>query len=174
MATGVLGAPQEPNIADRHLFKGITMPSCQYKNAYPFKGKDVVVIGAGNSSIDICQDSVVVGAKSVTMVQRSSTCVTSRSNVARNMNKNWPDGEPSEVGDFRFGSTPLGMLREYTINHQEETWADDKELHNKLKKGGMKLHIGSEGQGQFIMVFERAGGKWRALNPVHCVDISTS
>ncbi|KAI0086909.1 FAD/NAD(P)-binding domain-containing protein [Irpex rosettiformis] len=160
VSTGVLGAPQHPDIADRHLFKGITMHGCQYKNAYPFKDKDVVVIGAGNSSIDICQDSVYAGAKSVTMVQRSSTCVTARSNVVKNMGKNWPSGEPSDVGDFRFGSTPLGMLREHMIAHQEDTWAADRELHAKLRKGGMQLHIGSEGQGQFLMVFERAGGYW--------------
>ncbi|KAI0700894.1 FAD/NAD(P)-binding domain-containing protein [Cytidiella melzeri] len=158
IATGVLGAAYEPAIPDRQLFKGTVLHANQYKNAHTYTGKDVVVVGAGNSSIDICQDSVVAGAKSVTMVQRSSTSVTARSNVARNMDGTWRDGEPLEIGDYRFGSTPLGMIKEYMIAHQEETWAADRELHEKLRKGGLHLNIGSEGQGQFLMVFERGGG----------------
>jgi cation diffusion facilitator CzcD-associated flavoprotein CzcO len=159
IATGALGAPHMPNIRNQERFTGTLLHGCDYKNALAYKDKDVVVVGAGNSSIDICQDAVVAGAKSVTMVQRSSTCVTARSNVARNMDKNWRDGEPGDVGDFRFGSTPLGMIREYMIEHQDETWAADRELHEKLRKGGLSLHIGSEGQGQFLMVFERGGGE---------------
>lgn len=44
------------------------------------------------------------------------------------------------------------------IAHQEETWALDKELHAKLRKGGVKLDIGPEGEGQHILTYEKNGG----------------
>lgn len=163
VATGTLGAPYIPSIPDRNIFKGMVMHSSSYISAKTYKDKDVVVVGAGNSSIDVCQDCVVEGAKSVTMIQRSSTCVTDRKNVAEGMNRFWVDGDPTAVGDFKFGSLPLGMLKEHMISHQEETWALDTELHAKLKKGGVSLNIGPEGQGQFILVFERCGGESRGL-----------
>lgn len=158
VATGTLGAPRFPTIAEQHLFQGSITHAAQFKNADPFKGKEVLVVGAGNSSIDICQDLAIGGAKSVTMIQRSSTCVTARSNVAIGIGRTWADGVPVEVGDFKAGSTPLGMLKEYMIAHQDETWALDKDLHAKVRKGGVSLNIGPEGQGQFLLVFERAGG----------------
>ena len=160
VAIGTLGAPHIPVIPDRHLFKGMVTHSAEFKNALPYKDKKVVVVGAGNSSIDICQDLVIGGAKCVTMVQRSSTCVTSRSNVASGMNRFWVEGVPTEVGDFKFGSTPLGLLREHMVAHQHETWALDQDLHEKLRKGGLKLNIGPIGEGQFLLVFERGGGEF--------------
>lgn len=161
VATGTLGGPRMPALPDQDLFAGTVIHSSQYKTAGPFQGKDVVVIGAGNTSIDICQDSVIAGAKSVTMVQRSSTCVVSRHNVAAGMRNFWREGSPVEAGDFRFGCTPLGFLKEVMISRQEETWAEEKELHAKLRKGGLSLNIGPEGQGQFLLVFERCGGECR-------------
>lgn len=158
VATGTLGAPHFPNFADRHLFTGSVTHATQFKNAVPYKDKEVLVVGAGNSSIDICQDLVVGGAKSVTMIQRGSTCVTSRSTILAAFARTWPDGVPGEIGDFRFGSTSLGMMREHMMAHQDDTWALDKDLHAKLRNGGLKLNIGAEGQGLLILTYERNGG----------------
>ena len=159
VATGFLAGPRTPELPGRDLFGGVTIHSVQFKGPKEFEGKDVVVVGAGNTGIDVCQDLTVGGAKSVTMIQRSSTCVVSRANVGKELAEAWPPGVPVEVGDFKFASVPLGFIKKMMISHQSETWAAEQELHAKLKKGGLNLNIGPDGQGQFLLVFERGGGR---------------
>ena len=77
MATGVLGEPNVPTFANRDQFRGPVLHTTEYMDSAPFAGKRVVVVGAGNTAIDVCQDLVGVHAESVTMVQRSKTCVVS-------------------------------------------------------------------------------------------------
>lgn len=160
LATGALGAPFVPSLPNRSEYPGIVFHAADFVNAEPLKGKRVAVVGAGNTSIDICQDLAVGGAASVTMVQRSSTCVVSRSSVKEDMETHvWKPGQPIEVGDLKFSSQSLGWLKEVNMGMQEAQWAKEKELHDKLRKGGLSLHLGPEGQGQFSLVFERGGGE---------------
>ena len=46
------------------------------------------------------------------------------------------------------------------------TAAADEVLHTKLRKGGLALNIGPDGEGQFLLVFERGGGKRAYFVPV--------
>lgn len=158
MASGVLGGPYIPEFANREQFPGTVIHTTQYMDAKPFTGKRVVVIGAGNTAIDVCQDLVNAKAESVTMVQRSATCVVSRSNVGRHMGETWAPGIHVSVGDLKNASTPLGFIKQQMIKRQTEQWAEEKELHAKLSKSGLKLTLGPEGAGQLIMVWERFGG----------------
>ena len=158
MASGVLGGPYIPEFANREQFTGTVIHTTQYMTATPFSGKRVVVIGAGNTAIDVCQDLVAANAQSVTMVQRSATCVVSRSNVGRHMDQMWEPGVDVSVGDLKNASTPLGFVKQQMIKHQAEQWAEEEELHAKLRKSGLKLTLGPEGAGQLIMVWERFGG----------------
>ncbi|EKM53733.1 uncharacterized protein PHACADRAFT_211396 [Phanerochaete carnosa HHB-10118-sp] len=160
LATGVLGAPRVPDLPDQTSFAGTVLHAAQFVEPAPFAGKRVIVVGAGNSSIDICQDLATGGAASVTMVQRSQTCVVSRSSVKGDMRHNWLPGEPVAVGDFKFSAQPLGFFKEMAQSMPEVLWAREKELHDKLRKGGLNLYLGPEGEGQFLMVFERGGGYW--------------
>lgn len=169
LATGMLGGPYIPTIAGRDSFEGIAIHSTQYDDPKVYTGKDVVILGAGNTSIDICQDLATSGARSVTMVQRSSTCVVDRDTVRKELGQVWTPGVPVEVGDFKAASVPLGFIKKITTSHQEESWAVHKELHEKLKKGGLKLNIGPEGEGQFLLVFERGGGYCMWHTPLHAV-----
>ncbi len=159
LATGTSGDPYIPKLEDKGRFTGTSIHATQYKAPQPFSGQDVVVVGAGNTAIDICQDLATCGAKSVTMVQRSSTCVVSRDSVARHMLHTWSPKAPVEVGDFKFASLPLGYMKKTAIQRQQQSWDQEKELHDKLEKGGMKVHLGPEGQGPNLLVFERGGGK---------------
>ncbi|THG97872.1 hypothetical protein EW026_g4211 [Hermanssonia centrifuga] len=160
LATGTPGDPYTPTLENRDRFTGTAIHATQYMNPKIFLGKDVIVVGAGNSSIDICQDLATNGAKSVTMVQRSSTCVVSRKHVAQGLSSIWQQGVPVEVGDFKFASTPFGFSKKMMINRVQESWAEETELHDKLRMGGLKINMGPEGQGQFLLVFERGGGYW--------------
>jgi cation diffusion facilitator CzcD-associated flavoprotein CzcO len=157
-ATGTLASPKIPELPGRAEFTGRVFHSDDFTNAVPFVGKRVAVIGAGNSSIDICQDLVLGGAASVTMVQRSSTCVVSRSIVREHVYANWKPGAPVEIGDFKAAAMPVGLLRQIMIASQDAQWAEEKVLHAKLRKGGVSLTLGPDGEGHLILVYERCGG----------------
>ncbi|KAI0353542.1 FAD/NAD-P-binding domain-containing protein [Trametes cingulata] len=163
LATGTLGEPNVPDIADLGLFQGLVMHSQQFQGGTPYAGKKVVVIGAGNSAIDICQDLVLRGAESVTMIQRSETCVLSRDYVCGMLREAFPEDVPLPVADFRWGSFPLGLLKKIAIAGQQSAWDANKDLHDKLRKGGIRLNMGPEGQGIYLLTLERGGGEctWR-------------
>ncbi|KAJ7616637.1 FAD/NAD-P-binding domain-containing protein [Roridomyces roridus] len=120
LATGIMGAP----------------------NGAAFSGHRVIVVGAGSSSADICQDLVVQGAASVTMVQRSSTCV----------------GMAIEVSDFKAEVTPYLLAKRVMSMHEEEAWEAEKETHRGLREAGMKLNMGPDGAGTLGLARERFGG----------------
>ena len=71
MATGVSGIPNLPDIPTLRNFAGKVLHSSQYDDGEAWKGKNVLVVGTGNSGHDIAQDLHSSGAK-VTLVQRSS------------------------------------------------------------------------------------------------------
>ena len=70
-----------------------------------------------------------------------------------------PD-QPAEVGDIKWASIGLGFRRESMINSQDEQWAREKELHDKLRRAGLKLTLGEDGEGVLLLIFERAGGEF--------------
>ncbi|KAL7282322.1 hypothetical protein ACG7TL_003792 [Trametes sanguinea] len=158
LATGTLGEPYIPDIPDVHCFQGHVMHSQEFGGGAPYAGKKAVVIGAGNSSIDICQDLVLRGAGSVTMIQRSSTCVLTREYVAQLLRSSFPEDVPLSIADFKWASFPVGLLRKLMIADQQSAWDANKELHDKLRKGGFKVSMGPDGQGVYILTMERAGG----------------
>lgn len=158
LATGTLGDPNIPDVPDMERFRGEVLHSHSFSGGAPFAGKRVVVIGAGNSSIDICQDLVFQGAQSVTMIQRSVTCVMSRDYISGFQRAIFPEDMPLEVADFKSASFPLGLLKKLSIANQQVAWDADKELHDKLRKGGVNLHMGPEGEGLYLLVMERGGG----------------
>lgn len=52
-ATGTFQKPYLPDVPGRDLFKGQQLHSSEYINADPFKGKEVLIVGAGNSGAQI-------------------------------------------------------------------------------------------------------------------------
>ena len=48
---------------------------------------------------------------------------------------------------------------------QDMAWAAHKELHDKLRQGGVLFDLGPEGQGVYPLVFERLGGESLASAP---------
>lgn len=169
LATGTLGERNIPDVPDIELFQGQVLHSQDYMGGAPYAGQRTVIIGAGNSSIDVCQDLVLNGAGSVTMIQRSSTCVMSREYIARRQRAVFPENVPMEVSDFKAASMPFGLLKKLNIADQQAAWEEDKELHDKLRKGGVKLNMGPEGEGLYLLVMERGGGmsfrNWTIVPP---------
>lgn len=159
LATGTLGERNIPDVPDIDRFHGQVVHSQDYQGGVEHAGKRAVIIGAGNSSIDVCQDLVFQGAASVTMIQRSSTCVMSREYIARQQRATFLEDLPLAISDFKFASLPFGLLKKLNIADQQAAWEEDRELHDKLRKGGVKLNMGPEGEGLYLLVMERGGGK---------------
>lgn len=159
LCTGGLGDPHIPNLRDREKFQGTVFHGSQYQGGALYKGLKVIVVGTGNTAIDVCQDLCTHKAASVTMVQRSPTCVVTSANTTKRIRENWADDVPTEVADFRFGTMPFGARKVINKTLTNEFWRAEEELHAKLRKGGVKLWQGAEGQGQFLMVYDRGGGE---------------
>ncbi|KAI0650322.1 FAD/NAD-P-binding domain-containing protein [Trametes meyenii] len=161
LATGTLGKPNIPSFPGQDIFLGQTLHSEGYPGGKRFAGRRVVVVGAGNSSIDICQDLVFNGAQSVTMIQRSATCVSARSVANSHIRARYPDEWPVDVADFKAAAWPFGLQKKLAIATQDARWAAEKELFDKLRKGGLQLTQGPDGEGLYILVLERLGGYWQ-------------
>ena len=159
IASGVLGEPRIPNISSSNEFKGHTIHSSQYQGGAAYKDKHVIVLGAGNTSADICQDLHHRGAKRITMIQRSRTCVISSKVANIRLGNAYPDDVDIDVMDFRNAGTTIGMVREFMKVNQ--IWAEevDKEMLEGLKRRGFEFTSGPDESGQLIMVYERGGGK---------------
>ncbi|KIK34430.1 hypothetical protein CY34DRAFT_812929 [Suillus luteus UH-Slu-Lm8-n1] len=162
LATGS-GSPRIPTWNGMDEFQGALYHSDFHKDAEQFRGKHVVVVGAGNASADICQDFVAHGAAEVTMVQRSATCVVSSSAMEQAHFKSpFPDGTPIEEYDFRTNSMPLAFLLQVQKSGGEHMKMLDKELHEALSKVGFNLTWelspggGEVGFAEFL--FKRLGG----------------
>ena len=159
MATGTLGQPFLPDLPGRDKFSGKVLHGHYYQGGPPYSGQRVVVVGAANTAIDICQDLWYHGAKSVTMIQRSSTCVIAGETAARNIQRIWQDHLPSAVGDLKFKTMPFGLLKKIQQGRTQEMWDEDKDMFDKLRTNGVKLNMGPEGEGQLLMVWQRCGGE---------------
>jgi putative flavoprotein involved in K+ transport len=62
VATGYNGEPLVPGWPGRATFTGELIHSSQYRNPQPYAGKDVLVVGAGNSGAEIAHDVIDGGA----------------------------------------------------------------------------------------------------------------
>ena len=163
MATGTLGAPRIPPILGNGTgeFKGEVMHACNYQGGREFTGKRVVVVGAGNTSADICQDLIHHGAK-VTMVQRSTTCVVSLESSLQGQLRAWPLDVPTNIADFKLASMPMLLLKKSMSEVAESGWqANDREMIEGLRKRGLDVNLGPDGTGNLFLIYDRLGGKVR-------------
>jgi indole-3-pyruvate monooxygenase len=71
VATAVNRVPKIPEIAGRERFRGRVLHSAEYRNAAPFAGRSVLVIGSGNSAAEISLDLAQGGARAVAMWVRA-------------------------------------------------------------------------------------------------------
>lgn len=69
VATGSFHSPYIPDIPDMNLFNGSVLHSNKYKNPEPFKNQRLVVVGAGNSAVQIAVE--LSQSANVTIASRS-------------------------------------------------------------------------------------------------------
>jgi putative flavoprotein involved in K+ transport len=71
VATGYNRIPSVPEWPGRDSFTGELIHSSAYRNPLPFRGKDVLVVGTGNSGAEIAVDLVEGGARKVFLSVRT-------------------------------------------------------------------------------------------------------
>ncbi|KAJ3982673.1 FAD/NAD-P-binding domain-containing protein [Lentinula detonsa] len=160
VATGMLGEPYVPTIEDQDIFEGQIMHSEGFSGGADFTGKRVIVVGTGNSGADIALDLSTHNARSVTMMQRSSTCVQPASIIAEQHLQVYPTDVPVEVSDFRAFALPTLRLFEILAETRGMSWDREKDLIEGLREAGLKVDMGPHGAGILPLVYLRFGGFW--------------
>ncbi len=79
VATGYNGVPFVPDWPGRDAFARELIHSSQYVNPAPFRGRDVLVVGAGNSGAEIAHDVVDGGAARSRLSVRTPPQIVRRS-----------------------------------------------------------------------------------------------
>ncbi|KAJ6606230.1 FAD/NAD-P-binding domain-containing protein [Mycena vulgaris] len=155
VAAGALGAPRVPVIRDREIFRGTTIHSSEYQGGKPFAGQRVIVVGAGNTAADVCQDLTFHGARCVTMVQRSATWVISCSSARTLMERMYPEELEVDVCDLMAMARPLELMRRFDKETEAQAMEEEKETHRGLREAGFKI---VSGKSFFLLFYEKHSG----------------
>ena len=78
LATGYCNLPHVPDWPGLHSFRGELVHSSHYQNAEPFRGRDVLCVGSGNSGAEIAVDLVDGGASRVRIAIRTPPHIVKR------------------------------------------------------------------------------------------------
>ena len=157
MATGVSGIPNLPEIPSLRKFGGKILHSSQYGDGEAWTGKNVLVLGTGNSGHDIAQDLHSSGAR-VTLIQRSPTLIVNIEPSAQLPYALYDEGPPLEDCDLITMSIPLPLARKSHVALTEQAKQLDRELLEGLERRGFKLDFGEEGTGWQFKYLTRGGG----------------
>ncbi|GHH68915.1 monooxygenase [Streptomyces sulfonofaciens] len=84
VATGYNHTPHLPDWPGRDAYRGELLHARSYRNASPYAGKDVLVVGVGNTGAEIAVDLVEGGAARVRLAVRTAPHIVRRSTAG------WP------------------------------------------------------------------------------------
>ncbi len=157
LATGVSGIPHIPRLDGIDSFDGEVLHSSAYRDAFRYRGRNVIVVGTGNSAHDIAQDLHANGT-AVTMVQRNPTTVISVDPSAAAADRAYLTAPTLEDSDLIGLATPypdfLDACRELTARMAEF----DRELIASLNAVGFRTDYGHDGSGQQMKYMRKGGG----------------
>lgn len=159
LAVGMWGPRYVPDLPGADLFKGDRYHAEEFKGPEQYKGKKVIVVGAAQTASDICLDLVLHDAESITMVQRSSTLVTTIDFTNRFLEHTYPLNGDSDAGDLRSSGMPIGLIKKLSIAGREAQAAEHKELLEGLEKAGLKLHKGVDDGGFIVQLYAAGNSK---------------
>jgi cation diffusion facilitator CzcD-associated flavoprotein CzcO len=159
LATGTLGRPYMPSVPGIEAFRGEAVHACKWNGGRGYKDKRVFVVGAANTAADVAQDVYANGAASVTILQRSSTCLVSGEWSRRTFGANFPPERPLEVSDFKYAGTPWGLIEQVARAEMHKRVDIDAELKAGLNAKGFLTNDGRDGLGRSFLVVERFAGE---------------
>jgi putative flavoprotein involved in K+ transport len=100
VATGYSNVPRGPEWPGVEAYRGDLLHSVEYRNPEPFRGRDVLVVGTGNSGAEIAVDLVDGGAARVRLAVRTPPNIVRRDRF----------GIPAQVLGIVLGKLPPRML----------------------------------------------------------------
>lgn len=71
VATGIYNRPSVPDWVSRSTFGGSVLHSSAYRNAAPYVGREVAVVGAGSTGMELAHELVLGGARAVHLSVRT-------------------------------------------------------------------------------------------------------
>jgi hypothetical protein len=104
VATGRNHTPYVPDWPGREGFPGELLHSSAYRDARPFAGRDVLVVGAGNSGAEIAADLAAGGAGRVRWSYRTAPHIVRRATL----------GVPAQAGGVLFRYVPTVLADRLT------------------------------------------------------------
>lgn len=100
VATGYNHSPVMPDWPGAAGFSGELLHASRYRSAKPFAGKDVLVVGAGNTAAEIAADLAFGGAGRVRLAVRTAPHILRRSTL----------GWPAQAGGVLGRRLPAGLV----------------------------------------------------------------
>lgn len=163
LATGMSGIPNMPNIPGMDTFEGEQQHSSQHPGGEAYKGKRCVVLGANNSSHDICA-ALWENDADVTMIQRSSTHII-KSDTLMDLvlgglysEEAVQSGITTHKADMTFASIPFQIMPGFHIPVYQQVAEKDADFYDRLEKAGFMLDFGEDGSGLFMKYLRRGSG----------------
>jgi len=104
VATGYNGAPFVPDWPGRERFTGELIHSSEYRSPEPFRGRDVLVVGAGNSGAEIAHDVADGGAARARLSVRTPPQIVRRATL----------GVPAQLLGMAIRKLPPGWVDPFT------------------------------------------------------------
>lgn len=114
VATGKDHTPQIPDWPGREAFAGELVHAARYRNPAPYRGRDVLVVGVGNSGAEVGLDLAEGGARTVRLAVRTPPNITART-VA---------GVPTDVLGPVLRRMPVGLVDELAWMLQRRRFGD--------------------------------------------------
>jgi putative flavoprotein involved in K+ transport len=162
--TGAYGPPKGIPIKGKKKFKGQIFHSSEYQDGRAFKGKRCVVVGSATSAHDICQDLWECGAKSVTMVQRSSSIIIKSETLLEYgfgelySEQALKNGITTDKADLLFASLPYKLVPDVHREVYRQMYEHDKEFYDQLQESGFRFDFGEDGSGLLMRALRTASG----------------
>lgn len=100
VATGYNHTPRLPDWPGRDTYDGEFLHASEYRNAKPFAGRDVLVVGVGNTGAEIAVDLVEGGASRVRLAVRTPPHIVRRSTA----------GWPAQYSGVLVRRLPVGLV----------------------------------------------------------------
>jgi putative flavoprotein involved in K+ transport len=162
-ATGVSGVPNVPKYAGMESFRGTQIHSSEFNSAKDWSGKQVIVVGSGNSGHDICADLWEHGAD-VTMIQRSPTLVA-RSDTLMEVALGGlyseaavKNGVTTDTADLILASLPYKLMPALQVPVYRQIKERDAAFYKRLEQSGFMLTFGEDDSGLLTMYLRRGSG----------------
>jgi putative flavoprotein involved in K+ transport len=157
MANGIAGRPLRPKLPGLDSFKGKVIHTHDYREGARWKGRKVLVVGAGTSGHDVAQDLHGHGAH-VKIIQRGSATVASVKAAGMVHSVYYDEDLPLEECDMIAAASSYPLLvkgYQAAVVKMKEV---DKDLLEGLTAQGFKLDWGEDETGHQMKFRRRHGG----------------